>query len=298
VELAQLPLTANGKVDRRALPEPERSSRKRSEQAGARTPVEELLCGIWAEVLGIAGVGVEENFFELGGHSLLATQVVSRVRETCGVELALRELFEAPSVRLLAAVVEAARRAGEGVAAPPIVAVSRDRELPLSFAQQRLWFLDQLEPHNPFYNIPAVVHLQGTLDQQALGAAFTALVRRHESLRTSFTAPEGRPQQVIGAPADFALLVEDLSGVRAAERLARATELAAAEAQRPFALERGGLLRVKLLRLSAEEHVLALVMHHIVSDGWSMGVLVRELVALYAASRGGREAGLERLVVQ
>ena len=317
VELDQLPLTANGKVDRRALPEPERMRSQESEYAAARTPVEELLCGIWAEVLGVERVGVEDNFFELGGHSLLATQVVSRVRETCGVEIALRELFEAPSVRLLAVVVEEARRVDQGVAAPPIVAVERDRELPLSFAQQRLWFLDQLEPHNPFYNIPAVVHLQGALDLRALTEAFTALVRRHESLRTSFAAPEGRPQQVIAAPADFTLTIEDLSDRNVEQRLAlatelaqqprdleaggllvRATELAAAEAQRPFDLEAGGLLRVKLWRLSAEEHVLALVMHHIVSDGWSMGVLVRELVELYASSRTGREAGLEPLAVQ
>ncbi|HEY0727480.1 MAG TPA: condensation domain-containing protein, partial [Pyrinomonadaceae bacterium] len=297
VELAQLPLTANGKVDRRALPEPEVESGTVADEVG-RTPVEELLCGIWAEVLGIERVGLDDDFFELGGHSLLATQVVSRVRETCGVELALRELFESPTVRALALAVEAARRADDGGLAPPIVAVSRDRDLPLSFAQQRLWFLDQLEPQNPFYNIPAGVRLSGPLNVEALGHAVSELVNRHEVLRTSFKLVAGQAVQVIGDGAEVRVEETDLSELPADEREAEARRIAAESGQQPFDLGRGPLMRVKLLRLSEAEHVLVVVLHHIVSDGWSMGVLVRELVELYAARCEEREARLTALPVQ
>ncbi|HVR96499.1 MAG TPA: amino acid adenylation domain-containing protein, partial [Thermoanaerobaculia bacterium] len=275
VALPAFPLTPSGKLDRRALPEPERSRAPESEEAPLDL-VEELLAGIWAEVLGLDRVGIDEDFFALGGHSLLATQVVSRVRTALGAELPLRQLFESPTVAGLALAV---RESQGGTQAPPIVPVSRDGDLPLSFAQQRLWFLDQLEPGSAAYNIPLAVRLSGELSAGALAEVFAGIVRRHEALRTTFTAREGRPVQVIGPPR-VELPVVDLSHVSEQEALRLARE----EARRPFDLQRGPLLRLALLRLGDREHVLLLTLHHIVSDGWSMGVLLREIAALYAGA--------------
>ncbi|HVR98030.1 MAG TPA: AMP-binding protein, partial [Thermoanaerobaculia bacterium] len=274
VVLEALPLTPNGKVDRRALSasaEPERTRSVGSAEAPL-DPVEELLAGIWAEVMGLDRVGADEDFFALGGHSLLATRVVSRVRTVLGVELPLRTLFESPTVSGLARVVrESASRE-----APPIVPLPRYGDLPLSFSQQRLWFLDQLEPGSPAYNVPLAVRLDGELRVDLLERAFAAVVGRHEALRTTFAAPAGRPVQVVHPEPRLELPVIDLSGLpQAAGRLARE------EARRPFDLGRGPLLRLALLRLGEREHVLLLTMHHIVSDGWSLGVLLREIAALY-----------------
>jgi acyl carrier protein len=199
VQLAELPLTPNGKVDRKALAQREDvGQRSNGQSVLPRTAVEELLASIWAGVLRVGSVGVEENFFELGGHSLLATQVMSRVREVFGVEVPLRSLFEQPTVAALAAKIEAALRGERGVVAPPLVRVSRERELPLSFAQQRLWFLDQLEPGSAFYNVPTAVRLQGELNVEALERTLTEIVRRHEVLRTVFQSVNGDAVQVIG----------------------------------------------------------------------------------------------------
>src|SRR6185503_14758057 len=185
VRLEELPLTANGKVDRRALPEPEGTS-SGEEYVAPRTATEEIVAGIWASVLKLERVGVTENFFEVGGHSLLATQVMSRIRESFMVELPLRELFEHATVAELAARVDEAIRSEVGVSAPPIVAVDHDQPLPLSFAQQRLWFLDQLEPNSGFYNIPSAIKLKGELHVEALKESVSEIVRRHEALRTVF----------------------------------------------------------------------------------------------------------------
>ncbi|HVR96627.1 MAG TPA: amino acid adenylation domain-containing protein, partial [Thermoanaerobaculia bacterium] len=274
VVLDSLPLMSSGKVDRKALPAPEIS---RSEEREAGDPIEELLAGIWSEVLGLERVGIEDDFFALGGHSLLATQVVSRVRAVLGVELPLRQLFEAPTVAGLA---RAARESREGRQAPPITPVPREGELPLSFAQQRLWLLDQIEPGSPAYNIPVAMRLTGELPPGLLARIFTEIVRRHEALRTTFTSREGRPAQVIAAPRFVELPVIDLSAVGEPEAL----QLVRAEAGRPFDLQRRPLLRLALLRLGARDHVLLMTMHHIVSDGWSMGVLLREVAALYGGS--------------
>ena len=186
----------------------------------------------------------------------------------------------------------------QGAEAPPIVPVSRGRNLPLSFAQQRLWFLDQLEPNNSFYNIPLAVRLRGALDTAALERGFSELVRRHESLRTTFVVDEGEPAQVIAPPARFSLEVQDLSASAHEQREEQARRLAAEEAGTPFDLSRGPLLRVRLLRLGEEEHVLLLTMHHIISDGWSMGVLIREVATLYEAYAHGEESPLEELPIQ
>ncbi|HEU4834641.1 MAG TPA: amino acid adenylation domain-containing protein, partial [Pyrinomonadaceae bacterium] len=295
VSLNEIPLTPNGKVDRRALPQPE-SEVERAAMA-ARTPVEEVLVGIWSEVLGVA-VGVADDFFELGGHSLLATQVVSRARAAFGVELALRELFENPTIQELAAVVERTLAREENVAAPPLRRVERDAELPLSFAQQRLWFIDQLEPGSSVYNVPAAVSLSGDLNLNALEQTLTEVIRRHEVLRTSFQSVEGRPVQVIAEAGKIDLPVIDVSQLTDEAREARIKQLVQAEVEEPFDLSRGPLLRARLLRSNDREHVLLLTMHHIATDGWSLRVLVNEVAALYEAFLNGQPSPLTDLAVQ
>ncbi|HEX7243842.1 MAG TPA: condensation domain-containing protein, partial [Longimicrobiaceae bacterium] len=256
----------------------------------ARTPVEEVLSGIYAEVLGTGPFGVEDGFFERGGHSLLAMRVVSRIGRAFGVEVPLRAIFEAPTVAGLARRVETLRGAGARVA-PPIEHVPHDGELPLSFAQQRLWLVDRLDPGNPAYNMPGALRLRGPLDTAALRASVGGLALRHEALRTTFAARAGVPVQVVHPPAPAALPELDLRGVAAAEREREAGRLAAEEAMRPFDLERGPLLRTTLLRLGEADHVLLFTLHHLVGDGWSMDVLQRDLSALYAAfSRRGEPA--------
>ncbi|HEX9935824.1 MAG TPA: amino acid adenylation domain-containing protein, partial [Longimicrobium sp.] len=280
VELESLPLTPSGKLDRKALPAPEHGTGE-AEYVAPRTPVEEVLAGIWAEVLRLERVGVEDGFFALGGHSLLATRVVSRVRELFGVELPLRALFERPTVAELAGRVEEMRRAGEGAALPPLVPVAREAPLPLSFAQERLWFLQQMEPEGAGYNMPWSGRLRGSLDASALERALGALRERHEALRTTFRPVEQGAVQVVHPAAPARLPVLDLTGLAPEAREPEARRLAREDAERPFDLERGPLLRATLMRLADEEHVLLLTMHHIVSDGWSMGVLFRELFTLY-----------------
>ncbi|MFP2934434.1 condensation domain-containing protein, partial [Pyxidicoccus sp. 3LG] len=252
----------------------------------------------WAEVLHLDKVGAQDDFFELGGHSLLATQVISRIRGAFHVELPLRDLFEASTLTALAARIDVAVRAGHGLQVPPLVPVPRTESLPLSFAQQRLWFIDRLEPGSALYNILTPVRLKGTLDSAALERAFTELVRRHEALRTTFAAPTGAPVQVIAPPAPFSLPVVDLTHLASDAREAEARRLTVEESQRPFDLARGPLLRATLLRLDTADHVLLLTMHHIVSDGWSMGVLVRELTAFYGAFTANHALTLPELPVQ
>ncbi|HEV2148332.1 MAG TPA: amino acid adenylation domain-containing protein [Longimicrobiaceae bacterium] len=298
VLLEALPLTTSGKIDRKALPAPEGAESAEAGYVAPRTPTEEVLAGIWGDVLGVERVGVEESFFELGGHSLLATRVASRVREAFGVELPLRALFEAPTVARLVERVDALLRAGAGVGAPPLVAVGRGGALPLSFAQQRLWFIDQLEPGSATYNIPQALRLRGALEVELLERALTEVVRRHESLRTTFSTIDGQLGQVVHPPAPVAIRVTDLRHLPGAEREERVRQLAAEDALRPFDLAAGPLFRTALLRLDEEEWALLLSMHHIVSDGWSMGVLVREISALYSAFSRGEPSSLAPLPVQ
>ena len=297
VQLDALPLTANGKLDRRALLVPETTKHER-ELPIAITAVDEVLLGLWQEVLRVKTVGLSDNFFELGGHSLLATQLLSRVREAFSVEVTLRKLFEEPTVGGLATRIEQLLKQGTGVTAPSITRVSREEYLPLSFAQQRLWFIDKLEPGNPFYNISVVVTLSGELDIAALERTLTAVVRRHEVLRTHFAEVDGEPVQVIEPLGPLYLPVTDFSEIPEPERVAEVRRLAQAEAATGFDLSRGPLLRVQLLRLADSEHVALVTMHHIVSDNWSMGVLIRELSALYQAFTNGTEATLTELPIQ
>jgi amino acid adenylation domain-containing protein len=296
VVLERLPLTPNGKVDRRALPAPEHELAE-ERYVAPRTPAEEVLAGIWAEVLRRDRVGIHDHFFELGGHSLLVIRVLSRIGRALGVELPVRALFEAPTVAELAERVEEVRRAGLPVL-PPVVPTGRTGAPPLSFAQERLWFVDRLEPGSAVYNIPVARRLGGALDEAALERALGEIVRRHEALRTVFAEVDGSPVQVIAPFDGFALPVEDLSDLSVADREEAVGRRAGEEARRAFDLAAGPLFRASLLRLGAEEHVLLLCMHHIVSDGWSMGVLFGELSALYAAYRQGRESPLPELAVQ
>ena len=299
VPLDALPLLSNGKIDRRALPAPDRTRPGLDKAyAAPRTPTEELLAEIWAQVLDIERVGIHDNFFDLGGHSLLATQAASRMREAFKVEIPLRRLFEVPTVAGLAESIEVARQAGQNLLAPPILPVPRNGDLALSFAQQRLWFFDQLEPGLSAYNIPAAVRLKGPLNLAALERSLNEIVKRHESLRTTFGKVDGRPTQVIAPTLTIKLPVVDLRKLPASERETEVRRLVTAEAQRPFDLSQGPLLRGAVLRLGDEEHVGLLTMHHIVSDGWSAGILIREVATLYIAFCAGGSSPLPALRIQ
>ncbi|WP_235031113.1 condensation domain-containing protein, partial [Nonomuraea solani] len=275
VVLETLPLTPNGKVDRAGLPAPEFADR--SEYVAPATVEERRLASIYADVLGVDRVSALDDFFQLGGHSLLATQLMARVREQLGVEVPLRSLFEHPVLRDLAAVVVERGVISDGV---PLVAVERGGPIEVSFAQQRLWFLQRLEPDGVAYNVPAAVRLRGQVDVDRLRAALMAVGRRHEALRTVFAEVDGRPVQVIG---DVPLIDFAEVDLRRAADIAGAADRVAVElAARPFDLERGPLVRWVLARADEREFVLALSMHHIVSDGWSVGVLLEEVQAAYA----------------
>jgi amino acid adenylation domain-containing protein len=295
VLLAELPATAAGKLDRRALPPPERAGRAEMAGAALRTPMEEILAGIWAELLAVGRVDADADFFALGGHSLLAARFTSRLRRTLGVDLPLRAVFEFPVLADLARQVEAARRAE---LQPPIAVLSRERELPLSFGQERLWFLQQLDPGSSAYNLAAAFRLIGRLEVPALARCFAELLRRHEPLRTSFPAVHGQPGQVIAETVSLAMPLVDLAGLEPRARDAEAQRLSVAVARRPFDLARGPLLRIALLRLAPEELSLVAVMHHVISDGWSIGVLAREMGALYSAFLAGAPSPLPALAVQ
>ncbi|HEY0737558.1 MAG TPA: amino acid adenylation domain-containing protein, partial [Herpetosiphonaceae bacterium] len=295
VLLDAFPLTPSGKVDRRALPAPACGAERDAALVGPRTPTEELLANIWGAVLGVEQIGMQDNFFALGGHSLLATQVVSRLREILKVEVPLRLLFEAPTIASFAA-----HLAGQPAAdALPLLPVPRDgRALPLSFAQQRLWFLHYLDPASSAYHIPLAVRLHGVLDPAALHKSLTALVQRHEVLRTTVAVVDAQPVQVIAATVEVPLPVVDLPGLPEA----MVSALVQSEIHQLFDLQVGPLLRARLVRLHPEgtrpDHLLILILHHIVSDGWSQSVLLRELTMLYRGFAQGDVLDLPPLPIQ
>ncbi|HYH83627.1 MAG TPA: amino acid adenylation domain-containing protein, partial [Longimicrobium sp.] len=294
VRLDALPLTANGKVDRRALPAPDGTAYGARGYEAPATAMESALAGIWGEVLGVERVGRHDHFFDLGGHSLLAVQLISRARQVLGTEVALGELFARPVLADFARVLEDAARAE----LPPIEPVDRSQPLALSFAQQRLWLLEQIGGVGGTYHVPSRLRLHGEMDRDALARALERIVARHEMLRATFHLQDGAPVQRI-VPVErsgFSLADHDLAGHRQQE--AELRRLTAEEAAAPFQLERGPLIRGRLLRLGAEDHVLLITMHHIVSDGWSMGVFVRELSALYGAFRAGEPDPLPELQIQ
>src|SRR5205085_6323934 len=253
---------------------------------------EQTLVEIIGKVLKLDRVGVYGNFFDLGGHSLLATQAISRVRDAFQAELTLRSLFEAPTAAALAQLIRSATGPARRSLSLPILAAPRDKALPLSFAQQRLWFLDRLEPGSAAYNMPAAVRLKGSLDVDALARTLTEVVRRHEVLRTTFKEIKGLPVQVISDPEPVPLPLEDLTPLSGQEAERRALELVDQEANRPFDLASGPLLRVRLLRLKEDEHLIVATMHHIVSDAWSIGILIREVAALYEDYSAGKASSL------
>jgi amino acid adenylation domain-containing protein len=299
VPLETLPLTPNRKVDLDRLPLPG-SSRPQQSQAlvEPRTDIEELVAQAWRQVLNLERVGVNDNFFEFGGHSLLATQVVSRLRDAFHREIPLRILFEAPTVASLAMRIEEHGGKDSDLKLPPILAVTRDRELPLSFAQEQLWSLDQMLPGTHFFNVPFIYRLSGVLNVEALEKSLQEVIRRHETLRTVFGEVEGRPVQIIKEINDFQLFITDLRSSIPRETQERAAALVLEERRQSFDLSVGPLWRAKLLQLTDTESFLLITMHHIICDQWSMRILRSDLSVLYEFFSHGEPPMLPELPIQ
>jgi amino acid adenylation domain-containing protein len=297
IQLSEMPLTSDGQLDVAALPS-HMSSAEQQSRIAPRTDIEKALASIWGEVLQIEQLGVENNFFSLGGHSLLAMQILSRIRDAFQIDLPLRTLFESPTIAEMAERLEVETGRSDGSHIRAIKRADRGSELPLSFAQQRLWFLTQLDPTSAFYNIPVAVKLSGRLKVEALRRAVDELINRHEALRTVFISRQGRPIQMIKEPAPALLRMGDISQLSRDRQIAEVEEQLREEADTPFDLIEGPLVRGRLLKVSEEEHVLMFTVHHIVSDGWSTGVMVREIGALYEAYSEGKESPLSALGIQ
>ncbi|MEH2077516.1 MAG: amino acid adenylation domain-containing protein, partial [Nostoc sp.] len=298
VILESLPLNLNGKVDRRALPKPDLDTALLEKYVAPRTPIEEMLALLWTQVLKVEQVGIYDNFFELGGHSLLATQLVSRIRTSFKVELPLRSLFAAPTIAELAPFIQQLQQQDLELAAPPILKRAENTELPLSYAQQRLWFLDQFEPNSSFYNIPVGLRLVGTLNVDGLQQSLIEIIHRHEALRTNFVTVDGQAAQIIQAQPNWSVAVVDLKHLPWKEQEIAAQKLLQQQAIEPFDLAHDALIRATLIVLSPTEQWLLVCMHHVVSDGWSIGVFVEELQALYNAYSQGQPSPLLPLPIQ
>jgi amino acid adenylation domain-containing protein len=299
--LDSLPFTPSGKINRRALPAPEWGT-EQTALVTPRTPTQEMLAGIWKDVLRIERLGIHDRFFDLGGHSLIATQVASRIREAFGIELPLRTLFEADTIHALAPRVEALRQQQAKINLPPIVPVSRDQALPLSFSQERMWFIHQLSPNSSAYNTPGLLRLKGALNTAALHTALAELVKRHESLRTTFPAVHGRPVQVVAPPGSFPFeqidVGDESDGATREDSEKKLLQLLEEEAARPFDIANGPLARAKLYRHADDDHILFVSMHHIITDAWSSMVLQQDFAAIYNALVKGEAPALEPLRVQ
>jgi thioesterase domain-containing protein/acyl carrier protein len=295
VSLVQFPMTPNGKVDRRALPAPQESAEGADSYVPVRSTLEELLAGIWAEVLGREQVGLDANFFTLGGHSLLAMQLVSRVRRVLGVELELKRLFLAPTLRQQAKQIEQTLSQHQLHELSPLLPLEQRTQAPLSFAQQRLWFLSQLEPQSAAYNIPGALRLRGALNLPAFTRALEELLNRHEALRTTFQIRNEQPVQIIASELHLVLPVIDLSATAPEQREAKALALIKEIVQQPFDLTTGPLICFHLLRLQAQEHILLINMHHIISDGWSLDIMIHEHASLYNSFCADRPSSLPPL---
>jgi amino acid adenylation domain-containing protein len=298
VPLETLPLTENGKIDRESLPPPGESANVAAECQPPRNPTEQIIAAVWAEVLVLDRVSVFDDFFALGGHSLLATQLASRLRNAFGIDVPLRALFESPTIAGQAETIEALRRSGGALDTPTIEPSPRDGAVPASFAQQALWFLDQLDPGRPTFNVSAAVRVQGDLDVDALDHAFSEIVRRHDVLRASFAAVDGELVQRTDSAPVARMEVLDLRN-RDREKCTRQLERVAIEsARRPFDLARGPLVRAIVVRLLENESAVLLTMHHIITDGWSFGVAAAELATLYEAFHAGLPSPLPDLRIQ
>ena len=299
--LKSLPLTPNGKIDRQKLLAPaiKKIPEVRQDYVAPQTPVEEVVAGIWAEVLGLERVGIRDNFLELGGHSLLVTQIATRMRDTFQMELPLRTLFESATVADLAHNLEIASQKAPITQAPPIQPISRDRDLPLSFSQQQLWFLCQLAPDTPFYNEPITIRLPGSVNIAALERSISEIVKRHEILRTTFGIANGQPVMVIQDAFNFALPVVNLEELPEIERESEALRLATLEAKQPFDLAQGPLLRGTLIQLGETDYRLFLTIHHIIIDAVSLhGLFLKELGTLYTTFSLGLPSPLSELPIQ
>ncbi|WP_333465865.1 amino acid adenylation domain-containing protein [Microcoleus sp. T3_B1] len=307
VTLKALPLTPNGKVDRQTLPKPETTnSELEAAFVAPRNWLEEQLAEIWCTVLHRQQVGIHDNFFELGGHSLLITSVISRIRESFAIELPLRSLFEAPTIAALSQVItahqlEVQEQSASGMTSntlPPLLPQVRDTYIPLSFAQEPILYLQQLAPESFAYNSFFVLRFTGSLSASVLESSFNEIIRRHEILRTTFTVVEGQPVQIITPSLTIPLKIVDLQNLPHRERTSEAEKLAALEYQHHFNLAAGPLIKTTLLRLAQQEHWLTLNMHHIITDGWSFGLLLEELGILYKAFANGLPSPLPELPVQ
>ena len=308
VLMKALPLTPNGKVDRHALPEPNGAFCNLEDKSVApSTPTEAKVAAIWAEVLGLQEVSVSDNFFELGGHSLLATSVISRIREAFSIEIPLRHLFEAPTIASLCKVIETSQIASLQVSAfsnvthdtlPPLIAVERDKYIPLSFAQRHIWISQQYYPNSQGYNSPTALRLSGSISPEILEKSINEIIRRHEILRTNFVVANEQPVQVIAPSLNLPLNVVDLQHLPLNERELRASYIASQEAQHHFELASDPLIKTNLIQLSKSEYWLLITMHHIITDGWSFGILLEELGTLYKAFLNSLPSPLAQVTVQ
>ncbi|KWV78284.1 Linear gramicidin synthase subunit B [Pseudomonas fluorescens] len=295
MRLDAMPLSPSGKLDRRALPEPVWQTREHVEP---HTPLQLQIAAIWREVLGLPRIGLRDDFFALGGHSLLATQIISRTRQACDVELPLRTLFEASELGDFAQQVGLMQAAGQRNQQTAIAKVDRSQPVPLSYSQQRMWFLWQMEPDSPAYNVGGMARLRGVLDVGRFEAALQALIMRHETLRTTFPSVDGVACQKVSAQTNVRMDWQDFSALNEPQRQQRLQQLADVEAHTPFNLETGPLLRACLVKAGEQEHYLVLTLHHIVTEGWAMDIFARELSALYEAFIDERDSPLPALPVQ
>lgn len=300
IMLESIPLTANGKIDYRALPSQQQTKQlERSQPIAAPTSVtEQSLIAIWSNLLGVAQVGIQDNFFDLGGHSLLATQVISRVREVFNVSLNLRDFFLNPTIKGLASVIEQANQNPEQT---PIIAIHKadpHARLPLSYAQQRIWFLAQIDPTSSFYTVPVALEITGPLQVAALERTLTEIVQRHHALRTLFVSHEGQTLQQVQAAQPIQLPIYDLSDLTGEAQETAINQVLEQEINQPFQLDRDQLLRGRLLKLASTKHVLGLSIHHIAFDDWSQGILFDEMTKLYHAFANNQVSPLPELALQ
>ena len=295
MRLDAMPLSPSGKLDRRALPAPVWQTREHIEP---ETPLQQQIAAIWREVLSVPRIGLRDDFFALGGHSLLATQIISRTRQACDVELPLRTLFEASELGAFAEQVGLIQASGQRNQQTAIATVDRSVPVPLSYSQQRMWFLWQMEPDSPAYNVGGMARLRGVLDVARFEAALQALILRHETLRTTFPSVDGVACQKVAAQTGLRMDWQDISALDESAREQRLQQLADVEAHTPFNLETGPLLRACLVKAGEQEHYLVLTLHHIVTEGWAMDIFARELSALYEAFIDERLSPLAPLPVQ